>query len=75
MTKYGSFKFLVMSFGLTNALATFCTLIDKVLQPFLDCFIVVYLDNIAMYNTALKEMPNTCDKFSKYYKKTNSTSK
>ena len=36
---------------------------------------MVYLDNIAMYNTTLKEMPNTCDKFSKYYEKMNSTSK
>ena len=30
ITRYGSFKFLIMSFGLTNALVTFCTLMNKV---------------------------------------------
>ena len=35
MTRYGSFEFLVMSFGLCNALMTFCTLMNEVLWPFL----------------------------------------
>ena len=55
VTKYGSFEFLVMPFGLTNAPTTFCTLINKVLQPFLDRFIVVYLDEIVVYSTTLEE--------------------
>lgn len=55
VTKYGSFKFHVMSFGLTNAPATFYTLINKVLQPFLDCFVVAYLDDIMVYCITLEE--------------------
>ena len=44
-----------MPFGLTNAPATFCTLMNQVFQKYLDQFVVVYLDDIVVYNTTLDE--------------------
>ncbi len=55
VTRYGTYKFLVMSFGLTNALATFCTLMKKLFHPYLDLFVVVYLDDIIVYSNTSEE--------------------
>ena len=55
VTRYGSYEFLIMPFGLTNASATFCTLMNKVLEPFLDHFVVVYLDDIVVYSQTMDE--------------------
>ncbi len=54
-TKYGSYQFLVMPFGLTNAPATFCTFMNNIIWEWLDDFVVVYIDNILVYNNSMEE--------------------
>nr|CAD1829795.1 unnamed protein product [Ananas comosus var. bracteatus] len=49
-TRQGLFEWLVMPFGLCNALAIFMRLMNDVLRRFLDDFVIVYLDNILSYN-------------------------
>ncbi|XP_019252874.1 PREDICTED: uncharacterized protein LOC109231687 [Nicotiana attenuata] len=55
VTRYGSYDFLVTPFGLTNAPATFCTLINQVFREYIDEFEVVYLDDIIVYSQTLEE--------------------
>lgn len=55
VTKYNYYKVLMMPFGTTNALAIFCTLMNKIFHPYLDKFVVVYLDYMVIYSDNLKE--------------------
>ncbi len=54
-TRYGLFEYKVMPFGLTNCPATFQRHVDSVLRPFVDRFVVVYLDDILIYSTSIDE--------------------
>jgi hypothetical protein len=49
-TRYGLSEFTVMSFGLTNALAYFMNLMNKVFMEYLDKFVMVFIDNILIYS-------------------------
>jgi hypothetical protein len=49
-TQYGLYEYIVMSFGLTNALPYFMYLMNKVSMEYLDEFIVVFIDDILIYS-------------------------
>nr|GEX05415.1 hypothetical protein [Tanacetum cinerariifolium] len=49
-TSYGYFKFTVITFGLTNAPAVFMDLMNRVCRPYLDKFVIVFVDNILIYS-------------------------
>nr|GEY30433.1 putative reverse transcriptase domain-containing protein [Tanacetum cinerariifolium] len=54
-TRYGDFEFIVMPFGLTNAPAVFMDLMNRVCRPYLDKFMMVFIDDILIYSKTWEE--------------------
>ncbi|GJY11067.1 putative reverse transcriptase domain-containing protein [Tanacetum coccineum] len=57
-TRYGHYEFQVMPFGLTKLLAVFMDLMNRVCKPYLDKFVIVFIDDIVIYSRNKEEHAN-----------------
>jgi len=57
-TKYGHYEFIVIPFGLTNALAALMDLMNMIFKPYLEKKMVVFIDDIQIYSKDKDEYAN-----------------
>ena len=60
-TRFEHYEFVVVPFGLTNALAVFMSLMNGVFRKYLDRFVQVFLDDILIYPKNEREHEDTCE--------------
>ena len=54
-TRYGHYEYLVMPFGVTNAPGVFMDYMNRIFHPYLDSFVVAFIDNIVIYSKTKEE--------------------
>jgi Reverse transcriptase (RNA-dependent DNA polymerase) len=54
-TRYGSFEFLVMPFGLKNTPSTFQAVMNDVFRDYLDDFVMFYIEDILIFSRTAED--------------------